>query len=148
MHSFKSIYDVTMFAIIKSITKTVRQKATLKLWSEGYIGEIVQKVRTIQKSALSFAELTWEGKVSAALKMLSKEFDNGDLKLNKKVLEELKLKHPALVEVKEDSLLKWLINKVPNSYFNDTMKSASFIKGSDGPSHVDSDHFCHMGAVQ
>ena len=80
--------------------------------------------------------------------MLSKEFDNGDLKLNKKVLEELKLKHPALVDVKEDSLLKWLINKVPNSYFNDTMKSASFIKGSDGPSHVDSDHFCHMGAVQ
>ena len=91
----------------------------------------------------------WEGKVSAALKMLSRDYDNGVLKLDKKVLEELKLKHPARAEVKEDSLLHVPINKVPNCYFNGIDKTmvgraATLTKGSGGPSHVDSDHFCHM----
>ena len=71
------------------------------------------------------------------------------LSLIRKFLEELKLKHPASEEVKEDSLLHGLINKVPNFYFNDideimVGRAASLTKGSVGPSHVDSDHFRHM----
>ena len=52
----------------------------------------------------------WEGKVSAALKMLSKDYNNGVLKLDEKVLEELKSKHPVPADVKEDSLLHGSIN--------------------------------------
>ena len=43
--------------------------------------------------------------------MLSKGYNNDVLKLDEKVLEELKLKHPAPVEFKEDSLLHGPINK-------------------------------------
>ena len=68
------------------------------------------------------------------------------LKLDEKVLEELKSNHPVLAEVKEDSLLHGLINKVPSCYFNDideimVGRAASLTKGSGGPSQVDSDHF-------
>ena len=82
--------------------------------------------------------------------MLSMDYyNNGVLRFNKKVLEELKLKHPAPAEVEEDSLLHGLISKVPNCYFNDTYeimvgRAASLTKDSGGPSLVDSDHFRHM----
>ena len=89
-----------MFAITK--TETVWQKTTwkkleerLKLWNEGNIEEIIQEAKTIQNgfrystsrhthedSACSFAKLMLEGKASAALKMLSKDFDNGVVKLD------------------------------------------------------------------
>ena len=68
----------------------------LKLWNEGNIEEIVQEAKTIQNrfhysttsrhthedSACSFAKLMLEGKASATLKMLSKDFDNGVVKLD------------------------------------------------------------------
>ena len=90
-----------------------------------------------------------EGKVSAALKMLSKDYDNGVLTLDKKVLEELKVKHPTPVEVKEDSRIHRLINKVPNCYFDyidEIMvgRVAVLTKGSGGPSNVDFYHFCYV----
>ena len=93
--------------------------------NEGNIEETIQEARTIQNrfrystnsrhtledSARSFAKLMREGKVSAALYVV--------VKLDKKVLKELKLKQPASAEVNEDSLLYGPINKVPNCYFND-----------------------------
>ena len=62
----------------------------LKFWNEGNIEEIIQEARTIQTRfrnstnfrcthedrSRSFAKLMWEGKVSAALKMLSQDYDN------------------------------------------------------------------------
>ena len=71
-----------------------------------------------------FAKLMWKGKVSVALKMLSKDYDNGVFKFDEKVLEELKLKDPVPVEVKEDSLLHGPIKKVPSCYFNDIDEKA------------------------
>ena len=44
----------------------------------------------------------WEGKVNVALKMRSKDYDNGVFKFDEKVLKELKLKDPVPAEVKED----------------------------------------------
>ena len=81
--------------------------------------------------------------------MLSKDYNNGVLQFDKKVLEELKLKHPAPAEAKKDSLLHGLISKVPNCCFNDTdeimVGRAVFLtKDSGGPSLVDSDYFRHM----
>ena len=51
--------------------------------------------------------------------MLSKDYENGDLQLDEKVLKDLKLKHPALAEVKKDSLLHGPMNKMPNCYFDE-----------------------------
>ena len=83
----------------------MRQKSTLKkleerlkLWNEGNIEEIIQEARTIQNrfhysttfrhahedNACSFAKLMLEGKAGAALKMFSKDFDKGVVKLYKK----------------------------------------------------------------
>ena len=83
--------------------------------------------------------------MSATLKMLSKDYDYGVLTLDKKVLEELKEKHPAPAEVNEDSRIHGLINKVPNCYFNyidEIMvgRMAALTKGSGGPSNVDFYH--------
>ena len=81
--------------------------------------------------------------------ILCKDYDNGVLQFDEKVLKDLKLKHSAPAEVKKDSLLHGPMNKIPNCYFDeiDEMvigKSASLKKGSGGPSHVDGDQFRHM----
>ena len=131
--------------------------------NEGNIIDIIQEARTIQNrfrnstskkrthedSALSFAKLMWEGKINAALKMLSKNCENGVLQLDEKVFKDLKLKHPAPAEVKKDSLLHGPMNKIPNCYFDeiDEMmigKALSLTKGPGGPSNVDADQFRHM----
>ena len=85
----------------------------------------------------------WEGKVSAAPKFPSKNYDNDELKLDKNIFEELKFKHPDPAEVKEDFLLHEPKNKVPNCYFNDidedmVGRAGSLTKGCGSPSHVDS----------
>ena len=131
--------------------------------NEGNIIDIIQEARTIQNrfrnstskkrthedSARSFAKLMWEGKINAALKMLSKDYENGVLQPDEKALKDLKLKHSAPAEVNKDSLLHGPMNKIPNCYFDeiDEMmigKAVSLTKGSGGPSHVDADQFRHM----
>ena len=105
----------------------------LRLLNEGNIIDIIQESRTIQNpfcnsiskkcthedSTRSFAKLMWEGKINAALKMLSKDYENGVLQLDEKVLKDLKLKHSAPAEVKKDSLLHGPMNKIPNCYFEE-----------------------------
>ena len=56
--------------------------------------------RTQDDSARSFAKLMWEAKTQAALKMLSKDYENGVLKIDDDILTELKSKHPPAAEVK------------------------------------------------
>ena len=58
-----------------------------------------------EDSARFCARLVWQSKINAAFKMLSKDYDNGVLQLDEKVLKNLKLKHPAPADVKKDSLL-------------------------------------------
>ena len=103
MYSLKKNYWRYHVCYYKNPHETVRQKTTwkkpeerLKLWNEGNIEEIIQETKTIQNrfrysttsrhthedSACSFAKLMLEGKASAALKMLSKDFDNGVVKLD------------------------------------------------------------------
>ena len=81
--------------------------------------------------------------------MLSKECENGVLKIDDDILTELKSKHPPAAEFKQDSLLFGSINKLSHCYFheiNEIMiaKAASLTKGAGGSSHLDSDQFCHM----
>ena len=101
--------------------------------------------RTQDDSARSFAKLMWEGKTQAALKMLSKDYENGIRKIDDDILTELKSKHPPAAEVKQDSLLFGPIN----CYFDEIdeimiAKTASLTKVAGGPSHLDADQFRHM----
>ena len=96
-----------------------------------------------EDSARSLAKSVWEGKVSAAPKLPSKNYDNDVLKFDKNIFEELKSKYPDPAEVKEDFLLHEPKNKVPNCYFNDidegmVGRTGSLTKGCGSPSHVDS----------
>ena len=65
----------------------------------------------------------WKGKTEATLKMLSKDHKDGVLKIDDNTLAELKSKHPAAAEVKEDSLLFGLINELSLCYFHEIGKS-------------------------
>ena len=57
----------------------------------------------------------WRGKVNGALKILGKGYDNAVFKLDKKVLEKLKLKHPAPAKVKGNSPLQSVSQSVSES---------------------------------
>ena len=72
-----------------------------------------------QDSARFFARLVWQSKINAAFKMLSKDYDNGVLQLDEKVLKNLKLKHPAPADVKKRFTPSWTNeNKMRNRYFD------------------------------
>ena len=133
----------------------------LLLWNDGNIDELLKETEMMQKrfrsstkrtaddSARSFAKLVWEGKINPALKMLTKDYENGVLQLDENVLKNLKSKHPAPAEIKQDSLLFGPINQLPKSYFDEIDeimigKAASYTKGSGGPSHVDAEQFRHI----
>ena len=104
---------------------------------------------TQDTSAHSLTKLMWEDKTQAALKLLSKDFENGVLKIDNDILTELKSKHPPAAEVKQDSLLFGPKNELSHCYFHEidkiiVAKAASLTKCARGPSHLDADQFCHM----
>ena len=135
----------------------------LKVWNEGKIDMLVKEAKTIQNcfrnstntkrtqdnGARSFAKLMCKGKTQAPLKMLSKDYENGVLKIDDDILTEIKSKHPPAAEVKQDSLLFGPINELSHCYFYEidkimTAKATSLTKGAGGPSHLDADQFRHM----
>ena len=82
----------------------------LKLWSKGSINELILEGRTIQQQLTSknrnsatsesqtsraFAKLMMEGKVRAALRLISKTDANGSLSLNDEIRDSLRKKHPT-----------------------------------------------------
>ena len=130
----------------------------LNLWQDGNITAILKENRIIQKklptdakrtsedSARSFSRLMWKGKVNAALKMLTKDHENGVLKVDNDVYEELQEKHPPPAGIKEGSLLYGPIDYVPPTMFDVIDESmiataARLTKGSGGPSQLDSEQF-------
>ena len=91
----------------------------------------------------------WEGKTQAALKMLSKDYENDVIEIDDSILTELKSKHPPVAKVKQDSLLLGPINKLSHCYSDEIdeimiAKSASLTKGAGRLSQLDADQFCHM----
>ena len=75
--------------------------------------------RTQDDSARSFKKLMWQGKTEAALKMLSKDYKNGVLKIDDDIFTELKSEHPTAAEVKQESLLFRPINELSHCYFDE-----------------------------
>ena len=57
----------------------------------------------------------WQGKLSAALKLLTSDYDNSVLKVDDNVSKDLQEKHPKSAPIKAGSLLEGPIDKVPAS---------------------------------
>ena len=100
------------------------------LWNEDRIDELMRENRKIQKilvnstnrtpesSPRNFSKLMWQGKMSAALKLINSDYDNGVLKVGNNVFKDLQEKHPEPAPIKEGSILQGLMDKVPASYWN------------------------------
>ena len=105
--------------------------------------------RTPEDSSRNFAKLMWQGKVSAALKLLNSDYDNGVLKVDDNVFKDLQEKHPKPALIKEGSLLQGPIDKAPASYWDAIDESmiataTRLTKGSGGPSQLDAGQFRHI----
>ena len=133
----------------------------LQLWNEGRLGQLLQEGRTIQKrlktskgrnaedSARIFAKLIFQGKINAALKFLSSDYDNGAHEINDEILIELQNKHPEPSKITENTLLFGPVQTVLPSYFDcidETMvKNATRLtKSAAGPSQLDADQYRHI----
>ena len=122
----------------------------LAAWKDGRIDELIQECRTIQRrfssnerrnkenKAKTFAKLVFQGKINAAIKLLT-DIDAGVHKVDDTILNELQQKHPQPAPLTSDSLLNGPVNCVLPSYFDEidetmVFKSASMTKGAGGPS--------------
>ena len=99
----------------------------------------VSKLRNAEDSARIFAKLIFQGKINAALKFLSSDYDNGVHEINDEILIELQNKYPEPSKITENTLLFGPVQTVLPSYFDcidETMvKNATrLIKGAAGPS--------------
>ena len=89
-----------------------------------------------------FANLVFQGKLTAAIKLLGKESSSGLLNLSDEVLAQLKEKHPVPAEIEEECLLHGPEDLFPPGIFylineQRIFDSALKTKGSAGPSGMD-----------
>ena len=128
------------------------------MWKEGKIEALLKEGRIIQKrintskkrsheaTSRIFAKLMLQGKVSAAIKLLSEDSESGILPADDNTIAELKLKHPDPSNILSHSLLHGPIVQVSSSYFEcineDVIKNATRqTRGAAGPSKLDSDQY-------
>ena len=64
-----------------------------------------KRARLVEDISRAFAKLVFQGKITAAIKMLYKENSSGLLKFSGEVLTQLRAKHPFPVEIEEECLL-------------------------------------------
>ena len=162
------VFMVLPNLILQKPSKTSKAKDHLKKveermtsWKEGKIYELVQECRIIQhrmmtskrrnmeETARIFAKLMFQGKVTAALKLLKSDSENGVHNIDENIMKELEKKHPKPAPIQENTLLFGPINYLAPSYFDDideTMifKASRLTKGAGGPSHLDADQYCHI----
>ena len=154
--------------ILQKPSKNSKSKEHLKkvelrmtAWKDGKIDEILNECRDIQKKLLSskrppvkdlsrtFAKLMFQGKISAALKMLTDDNQAGVHDVTKEVLGELQDKHPNPAPIQDNSLLNGPINRISPHFFDEIdelviLKAARVTKGSGGPSKLDAEQFSHI----
>lgn len=104
------------------------------------------KKRHKQDTPKTFAKLMMQGKVSAALKILSDDDNQGVLPPTDETIHELKNKHPEPASVQEETLLQGPVPEVHNFYFDNINadminKSARQTKDAPGPSKFDAEQF-------
>ena len=78
----------------------------------------LKKARTVEDISKVFAKLAFQGKLSAAIKLLDSESSTGLLNLTPEVLEGLKGKHPEAADIADESLLYRPIDYIPPGVFD------------------------------
>ena len=144
-------------ATSKSKEHSAAIERRLKLWRQGDLdlllkevrfiqGKFVnsKKTRTIEHISKVFAKLVFQGKLTAAIKLLDSESSTGLLNLTPEVLEGLKEKHPEAADIKDESLLYGPIDHTPPGIFDMIdekmiFDAATKTKGSAGPSGMDAE---------
>ena len=136
-------------------------KRRLTKWAEGDFDDLVRESRSIQQRlynaskikqeslAKRFSNLMFEGKVNAALNLLSNANTTGILPIDQTVYETLKAKHPEGEDKYEDLLLQGPFDSVHPVIFESIdgaliQKSAMRTKGAAGPSKLDSNAWRRM----
>ena len=161
------VYMILPALLLQKPSKTSKAKDHCKkleeriaAWKDGKISELLQECRTIQRrlisspnnapkdKAKSFAKLVFQGKIHAAMRLLT-ENDAGIHKLDDKILEALHEKHPKQAPIKPETLLNGPINRVLTSYFDEIdeqmiYKAVSQTKGAGGPSQLDAEQYRHI----
>ena len=72
-----------------------------------------KRARSVEDISRTFAKLVFQGKLTAAIKLLDKESSSGLLNLSDEVLAQLKEKHPVPAEIEEECLLHGPVDLVP-----------------------------------
>ena len=160
LKAFKVLPSVVLqkpSATSKSKEHSVATERRLALWRQGDLNMLMKEIRFIQdrfvnsKRARSvedisrtFAKLVFQGKLTAAIKLLDKENSSGLLNLSDEVLAQLKEKHPVPAEIEEECLLHGPVDLVPPGIFDlvneqRIVDSALKTKGSAGPSGMDAE---------
>ena len=103
-----------------------------------------KKARTVDDISKVFAKLVFQGKLSAAMKLLDSESSTGLLNLTLEFLEGLKEKHPEVADIADESLLYGPIDYISPGVFDlieDKMifNATTKTKGSAGPSGMDAE---------
>ena len=103
-----------------------------------------KRARSVEDISRPFAKLVFQGKLTAAIKLLDKENSSGLLNLSDEVLAQLKEKHPVPAEIEEECLLHGPVDLVPAGIFDlineqRIFDSALKTKGSAGPSGLDAE---------
>ena len=144
----------------KSKDHSERLEKRLKLWKTGNFEDLLREGQEIQKRLLAskqkhnkdkakvFSNLMLQGKVTAALKMLSQE-EIGVHEVNEQVIRDLKEKHPDAQEIPSETLYQGPINKVLPTYFDEideemVLRAITRTKGAGGPSHMDAELYRHI----
>ena len=143
-------------------SKTKEHKALLEqrlyLWREKDITKLLKEGRTIQRrlmksvqkptvdTARVFSKLMFEGKVTAAVRMLCEQDSKGVLPMSDETLAQLKKKHPEPAGLEAETLLHGPIAEVDDSYYNGIngdmiFRAAKFTNGGAGPTQTDADFF-------
>ena len=76
------------------------------------------RARSVEDISRTFAKLVFQGKLTAATKLVDKENSSGVLNLSDQVLAQLKEKHPVPAEIEEECLLHGPMNLVPPGIFD------------------------------
>ena len=141
-------------ATSKSKEHSMAIERRLSLWRQGDLNMLMKEIlfiqdkfvnskraRSVEDISRAFAKLVFQGKITAAIKMLDKENSSGLLKFSDEVLTQLRDKHPFPAEIEEECLLHGPEDLVPAGIFDKQQIFDSALKttGSSGPSGMDAE---------
>ena len=162
------VYFILPSLLLQKLSKKSKSKdhcrkleERMNAWKEGRIRDLVREGRNIQQKITTsnqqssedkdkiFVKLMLQGKVNAALKLLSTDYDNGVHQINDDVINQLQQKHPIPRPIDDNILLHGPIDRILPSYFDSIdegtiSKAARLTKGAAGPSQLDADLYRHI----